>query len=112
MTTKRQDRMNIKMSLKDRFDTAMSIARVSCEQTGKPISRKTISRRLNKEKFVTRIPYHKPLISTKNQKVLLATEHSVWTEDQWEKVHFSDETKFNFFGSDDKRFVWRENGKR
>ena len=49
MTTKRKDRMIVKMSLKDRFDTATSISRAFCEQTGKPISRKTVSRGLNKE---------------------------------------------------------------
>ena len=42
MTTKREDRMIVKMSLKDRFDTATSISRAFCEKTGKPISRKTV----------------------------------------------------------------------
>ena len=63
MTTKWVDRMIVKMSLKDRFDTAMSISRAFCEQTRKPIPRKkTVSRRLNKEKLVAQIPCHKPLI--------------------------------------------------
>ena len=38
MTTKREDRMIVKMSLKDRFATALSISRAFCEQTGEPIS--------------------------------------------------------------------------
>ena len=33
MTTKREDWMIVKMSLKDRFDTAMSISHAFCEQT-------------------------------------------------------------------------------
>ena len=37
MTTKREDRMIVKMSLKDCFDTATSISRAFCEQMGKPI---------------------------------------------------------------------------
>ena len=36
------------------------------------------------------------------------TEHIVWTEEQWNMVHFSDESKFNLFGSDGKRFVKRK----
>ena len=71
MTTKWEDWMIVKMSLKDRFDTAISISHAFCEQTGKPISRKTISHWLNKEKLVARIPCCKPLISKKNQKVHL-----------------------------------------
>ena len=51
MTTERDNRMIVKMSLKARFDTATSISRAFCEQIGKPISRKTVSRRLNKEKL-------------------------------------------------------------
>ena len=33
MTTKQEDRMIIKMSLKGRFDTATSISHAFCEQT-------------------------------------------------------------------------------
>ena len=42
MTTKREDQMIVKMSLKDHFDTATSISRAFCEQTGTPISRKKL----------------------------------------------------------------------
>ena len=43
MTTKWEDRMIVKMSLKDYFDIAMSISHAFCQQTGKPISIKTFS---------------------------------------------------------------------
>ena len=56
MTTKRKDWMIDKMSLKDCFNKATSISCPFCEQTGKPISRKTVSCRLNKEKLVVWIP--------------------------------------------------------
>ena len=59
-----------------------------------------------------RIPCRKPLISKKNLKVRLdfATEHIVWKEEQLNMVDFSDESKFNSFGSDGKKFVGRKNG--
>ena len=63
MTTKRENRMIVKMSLKHRFNAEMSISRAFCKQTGKPIYRKIVSRRLNKEKLVAQIPCRKPLIS-------------------------------------------------
>ena len=73
---------------------------------------KTVSRGLNKEISFARIPCRKPLISKKNQKVHLvfAKEHILWTEEQWNMVHFSDESAFNVFGSDGRRFVRRKNG--
>ena len=63
---------------------------------------------------MARISCRKPLISKKNQKVCLdlPTEHIVWTGGQWNMVHFSDESKFNLFGSVGKRFVRRKNGER
>ena len=63
---------------------------------------------------MAQISCHKPLISKENQKVCLefATKHIVCTEEQWNMVHFSDESKFNLFGSDGKRFVRRKNGER
>ena len=61
---------------------------------------------------MAQIPCRKPLISKKNQKVSLdfATEHIVWTEEQCNMVHFSDESKFNLCGSDGMGFVRRKNG--
>ena len=54
------------------------------------------------------------MISKKNQKVRLdfATEFILLTEEQWNMVHFSDESKFNFLRSDGKRFIRRKNGER
>ena len=102
------------MSLKDCSDTVTSISHAFCEQIGEPISRKTVSRRLNKEKLAARIPCRKPLISKKNQKVHLdfTTDHILWTEEQWNMAHFSDESKFYLFGSDGKRFVRHKNEER
>ena len=79
MTTKLKDRMIVKMSLIGCFNTVMPISCAFCEQTRKTITRKTVSHRLSKEKLVAWIPYCKPLISKKNQKVHLdfATEHTL-----------------------------------
>ena len=37
----------------------------------------------------------------------LASEHVIWTEEQWNCIHFSDELKFNRFGCDGRRSVGR-----
>ena len=59
---------------------------------------------------MARIPCRKLLIPKKNQKVRLdfVTEHILWTEEQWNMVNFSDESKFNLFESDGKMFVRRK----
>ena len=60
------------------------------------------------------IPCHNPLISKKNQKFHLdfATQHILRTEEQWNMVHFSDESKLNLFLYNCKRLVRRENAER
>ena len=50
------------------------------------------------------------MISKKIKKFVFATEHILWTEEQWIILHFRDESKFNLFGSNGKRFVKRKNG--
>jgi hypothetical protein len=39
-------------------------------------------------------------------------EHRHWTSEDWQKVAFSDESKFNLFGSDGKRYVRRPKNTR
>ena len=33
-------------------------------------------------------------------------EHVIWTEEQWDCIHFSNESKVNLFGCDGRRFIW------
>ena len=50
----------------------------------------------------------------KNKKARLrfAKEHSSWTPEDWAKVLFSDESKFNMMGSDGKNYVSRRLGEK
>ena len=63
---------------------------------------------------MTQIPCCRPLISKNHLKVHLdfATHHIVWTEEQWNLVHFSDKSKPKLFGFDGRKFVRCKNGKR
>ena len=108
-TTAREDRLIVKNSKKDRFATATAISKNTKTDFGISVSRHMVSRRLNEKCLFSRVPSTKPFISNKNQRSRkkFATEHVTWTEEQWDYVHFSDESKFNLFGSDGRRFVRR-----
>ena len=67
-TTKREDRIMQRMTLKDRFETSAGIARIMEATTSVNVSRKTVSRRLKEIGLFARRPQKKPLISLKNQK--------------------------------------------
>lgn len=113
-TTKREDRTIVKFATKDRFLSARKIANKFNMETGNTISYATVIRRLEKAGLHARIPARKPLISLKNRRKRLqfAKEHHVWNQAKWNSVFFSDESKFNLFGNDGKKYVWRKPGER
>ena len=41
-----------------------------------------------------------------------AKAHQHWTTNDWKAVVFSDESKFNLFGSDGRRWCWRKPGEQ
>ncbi|GFU67602.1 transposable element Tcb1 transposase [Trichonephila clavipes] len=60
--------------------------------------------------YSSRVARKKPFISLQNQKERLefAKTHQLKTDNFWKKVIFSDESKFNIFGSDGRHIVWRK----
>ena len=82
ITTKREDRAMVKLVKKDRFKTAAAVSQEMSIQLGKPLSRKTMSRRLVEQQLLARAPVVKPLISSKNKKCRLAfaNEHVLWSQ--------------------------------
>jgi Transposase len=69
----------------------------------------TFQRRLRQHGLFGSRPVKKPLISAKNRKarVEFARKHLNWNQQQWSKVLFSDESKFNLFVSDSIKWIIR-----
>ena len=113
-TSPKQDRLMVRLALKDRFNSAAEISRELNACYDCSVSRKTVSRRLTSAGLNARVPSSKPLISKKNQKARLhfSVEHVVWSENQWCRVHFSEESKYNVLDSDGKNYVRRKIGER
>lgn len=78
------------------------------------MSRRTVQRRLNEQNLFGRIAAHKPFVSAKNKKARLqfAKTHLKWTVDDWKKVLWSDESKFNLSNTDGIRYVRRPSNAR
>ena len=114
ITTKREDRAMKRYVDKDPFETATGISQQIKAVYDKNVSRFTVSRRLNEFGFKARSPATKPLISKKNKAARLtyAEAHVLWSDNDWDKVYFSDESKFNLVGSDGRQFVRRVTGNR
>ena len=98
----------------DHKKTAVDIANELHQENIVKVSRYTVTRRLHEAGLFGRVSSKKPLISKKNRMARLkfAKKYRNWTFEDWKKIIFSDESKFNLFGSDGKRYVRRPIGSR
>lgn len=61
---------------------------------------------------MARVKVKKPFLSKRHIKARLefAQKYEHWTEDDWARVMFTDETKINRIGSDGRQWVWKKAG--
>ena len=107
------DRRIVNQAIVNPRITSTKIAQDIKERYGQQVGVQTIRRRIREYGLESGVARKKPYISRKNRKHRLkwAREHASWTSEDWRKVIWSDETKFNMFGSDGVVRVWRERGK-
>jgi len=67
-----------------------------------------ICRRLKEQGLLCRVWRSKPFIFPANieKRRLWAMQHALWTVEDWERVAFSDESKFMLFKSDGHQYCW------
>lgn len=102
-----------RISMGDPRKTSTDISREMGER-GISVSARTVRRRLDDMGLFGRVAVKKPLISKKNRmaRFKFAQDHLTWSYQKWNTVLFSDESKFQLFGSDGRRYVRRPKGTR
>ncbi|GFT55079.1 transposable element Tc1 transposase [Trichonephila clavipes] len=77
---------------------------------GRSVSAETVRRVLRKAGYNGRVARKKPSIGRRNRvkRLKFAKEHILKPQQFWNEVIFSDESKFNIFGSDGRRMVSRK----
>ncbi|GFU71752.1 transposable element Tc1 transposase [Trichonephila clavipes] len=90
--------------------SAPTIAASTSNTLGRSVSAETVRRVLRKDGYNGRVARKKPLIGKRNRvkRLKFAKEHILKHRQFWNEVIFSDESKFNIFGSDGRRMVWRK----
>ena len=108
-TTAKDDRRIVRAIKKNPFLTAKKIRDGLLMQMDSQVSDRTIRRRLCEAGLNGRIARKKPHVSKKNLRSRLefAREHVSKPLEFWKKILWSDESKFNLFGSDGKKYVRR-----
>lgn len=92
--------------------TAIQIKSNIKESFGKEIHEDTVRKILKKSDFHGRVARRKPFISVINRKkrVDFANLYVNKPPEFWERVLFSDESKFCIFGIKGRKFIWRKSG--
>lgn len=107
----REDRRLVRKSVENPKLTAPEVL---SEVALGSISVRTVQRRLTEAGLHGRVAAKKPFISKKNitKRLEFARRHLNWTEEDWAKVLWTDESKFNLCHSDGIRYVRRPVNKR
>lgn len=113
-TGQSEDKFIIRTSKRDRFKTAQEIRTELTKFHNIEISNSTIKRRLCEQNLNGYVAAKKPLLRKQNKKkrLIWAKTHKDWNVEDWKKVLFSDESKFELFGSKRRKFVRRFAGER
>lgn len=73
------------------------------------LSAQTVRRTFQRNGLESRVRRKKPLLRKKHrqQRLEFARKYKNWTVEQWSKVVWSDESKFQIFGSDGRLYCWK-----
>ena len=107
-----QDRALVRISLHNRKLTSAQLKREWQDTSGIDCSSRTIRRRLDNAGLYGRVARKKPLLTDRHKTARLnwAKERKDWTLNEWNKVIWSDESKYNLLGSDGRVYVRRRVG--
>ncbi|GFY36611.1 transposable element Tcb1 transposase [Trichonephila clavipes] len=114
-TTPADDRYIVVQARKNRRQTAGEIARHTAQATGRPISPFTVARRLHGSgMFARRRPVRcVPLLPAhRRRRSLWCRENRIWRDNEWERVLFTDESRFSLSSDSHRILIWRERGSR
>lgn len=111
LSTDRDDRLLHRASLKDRFQPATRLAE-DWEKSGVTASARTVRSRLADYGLNGCVARKKPLLTSEQKKTRLAfaKRYQHWTEKEWERVLWTDESPFSIFGECGKTYVRRRPG--
>lgn len=114
ITTNKDDKFISKKAIVNPRLTAVDIFKDLSQNSAIKCSVSTVKRRLREQGLFGRHGVKKPLISKKNKiaRIQWARDHQSWSLTDWSKVIYSDECKFDLFGSYCIKWIRRPKGQR
>ena len=107
-TTSRDDRTLSRIVRTGQAETATEAAAIAKSNHDLNVSPQTVRRRLRESELVARVKRKKPLLTDQHKAARLkwAQEHQHWTDADWDRVVWSDESKFKLHRSDGRQWHW------
>ncbi|KAJ4426450.1 hypothetical protein ANN_27264 [Periplaneta americana] len=113
-TNPNEDRYMVLRVLRERNLPATSVAQQFVNMHGRPISAKTVRRRLKASGLISSRPATGPRLLRMHrvERLCFANDHRDWRNGQWSCVLFTDESRFNLCSPDGRERVWRRRRER
>jgi transposase len=103
----------VRLVMSGKADTATQLQQELKEVDGIQVCVQTVRNALKELGLKAVVKKKKPLLKSRHmkQRYEFAVKYQHWTEDDWARVIFSDETKINRLGSDGRKWVWKTAGR-
>lgn len=100
----REVRIAARMLARTEAENAVEVQKKAFEN----VAARTLQRSLKNYGLICRVRRSKPYLSKmqKEARYRWAKAHKDWTVEDWKRVIFSDESKFNLFKSDGRQYAW------
>lgn len=110
--SERHERKIVRMITSNECQTAVDVQSNLRKYENINVSIDTIRRILQRNGLVARVRRKKPLLLQRHrrQRKRFAEKYKDWGIDDWKRVVWSDESKFQLFGSDGRQYVWKKPG--
>lgn len=114
VTSQRQDRAIVREHMRDRFANATHTATNTIGTHNRPVSERTVRRRLNAGGLNSRRPVVGPILTPRLRLARLqwARQHVGWNWRQWQNILFTDESRYCVSHGDGRIRLWRRPGER
>jgi transposase len=112
MLNAQQERAMVRDITAGRVNTAVDLQKdlAHCHQL--TVTAQTIRNALKRRGLKAAAKVKKPLLTKRHRRLrmLFARKYEQWTVEDWKRVVFSDETKVNRYGSDGRKWCWKQRG--
>lgn len=104
----REQRLLVQSISSGESKSAVQATKMINSTRSRPVSAETVRRSLKEANFKAKKKVKKPQLTPRHRKARLdwAIAHKDWTEDDWKRVLWTDETKINRLNSDGLEYCW------